>query len=87
MTGTPLIPAAAVPVAHGYTLADAERIAGRAARDHPSSLLSHADRHFVKPERHAADVEARVLKWQLSRVGYAERHIPAVSLSTSDAEH
>lgn len=31
-------------IGHGWTLADAERIAGRAARDHPSRLLDFTDR-------------------------------------------
>lgn len=31
-------------IRYGWTLADAERIAGRAARDHPSVLPCHADR-------------------------------------------
>ena len=34
----------ASPVAHGWTARDLERIAGHAARDHPSSLLCHTDR-------------------------------------------
>ena len=30
-------------IGYGWTLADAERIAGRAARDHPSAMLGHDD--------------------------------------------
>lgn len=47
MTGTPLIPrpaVPAVPVGHGYTLADLDRIAVRAAAGHWSRSGSHSGR-------------------------------------------
>ena len=80
-----LIPPEATPVAHGYTLADAERIAGRAARDHPSSLLSHADRRdagahavtvaiLAAAERPHHHVLLRAASDAISRAVTAEKH-------------
>ena len=82
---TALIPPEMTPIAHGWTLADAERIAGRAARGHPSSLLPHADRrdtalHAVTEailtagDRPSVPVLLRAASDAISRAVTAEKH-------------
>ena len=80
-------------IGHGWTLANAERVAGTAARDHPSAFLSHADGRDVALNAiteailtaSAPPAELDLLRAgrdAISRAAAAERHHHGLSART-----